>query len=229
MKIRNFSILYLMILIFYQLNCTQNAIIKIDSLNPKSGKITPLLFGNFIEFGNDWINGDKGFWAQELIDRGFDMPDNISAGVSRKWNKYNLNNLQDSIQLLEGGYNPNGRFYQRLIKNSISSKIGIYQNVYVYDSLGNNFYIYLKSNNLKGSIKLLLNDTLNDITYFSAEIAGISNEWKRFEVKTPPISGTHRVKLIIAIEGTGTIDLDEASFMPENNYMGVKNEYYKMY
>ena len=207
----------------------KDAVIKITSAQTQPGRITPLLFGNFIEFLNDFVNGDNGMWAQELTNRGFDKITESIQGIAWCWNKYGLNSDLDSIQLIEGGYNPNGKYFQRIVKKSDKGKVGVFQKVYVYDTVGGKFYVYLRGEAINGRVKLMINDTLTDNTLFTQEISSITSEWTKFEVTTPKIAGTHKVKLLIALEGTGTLDIDEASFMPLNNVDGMKSEYYQMF
>jgi hypothetical protein len=46
-----------------------SAKIQIDPVNPLDGENTKWLFGGFIEFLRDYVNGPTGIWAQELKDR----------------------------------------------------------------------------------------------------------------------------------------------------------------
>ena len=201
--------------------------IKIISKEPVKSKITPLLFGNFFEFLNDFINGDYGLWAQELYNRGFDLaegnsPDNWKTFVKPEF-------PEDSVTICSGGYNPNGKYYLRIKNNNINSASGLFQNVYVYDTVGGLFYVYLKSGTSPGKVFLQFSDTSSKEIFFQEEIIGITDRWTKFSINTQPVWQKHRINLTIVMEGNGELDLDEASFMPQNNLMGIKNDYFQLF
>ncbi len=223
----------ILILLFFILSsafiAAQTKITVKDSIDTES-RVTSLLFGNFFEFLFGFINGEYGFWSQELISRGFDMKDYIGEGTSYPWRAFNLpNDRHNYIQLLEGGYNENGLTYQKLIKTTEEGMFGISQTVYVYDTVGGDFYVYLRTETNTSTAYLMLCDTANDRVLYSAEMSGISNKWKKFSLKTPGFLGTNKAKLVICLADIGTLSIDEASFMPENNVNGVRKEFYDIF
>ncbi len=208
---------------------SQDATIKVTSSVVLPGKVTPLLFGNFLDFLNNFINGSDGIWAQEITNRGFDFRDLYEAGISVHWSKDTNEVSGNEILLLDGGYNKNGRYFQRIVNPENESKQALYQKVYVYDTVGSNFYVYLRSDSLFGKVSVVFKDTITEKVYYSRELSGISLEWKKFEFQIPPITGTHKVKLMVLLEGKGTLDIDEISFMALHNIGGIKNEYYQIF
>jgi alpha-N-arabinofuranosidase len=205
--------------------------ILISNPDDSKGIITPLLSGCFIEFMQNFINGSYGMWAQELQNRGFDMEDfDWNDNASFHWNVWGQSiKKKNELKLIDGGYNPNGKYFQRIIKAIRDSVFGIYQTVYVYDTLGGDFYVYLRSDSDSMIAKIMLCDTADNEVMFEQSIVGITKNWKKFSLKTNPVAGTHHAKLVIAIEDSGSLDIDEASFMAENNVKGIKNEYYKIF
>jgi alpha-N-arabinofuranosidase len=197
----------------------------------KQSQVTAKLFGNFFEFLFGFINGKYGFWSQELINRGFDMYDYDGHGTSYSWKVYNpQSNPLDAIRLLKGGYNENGLTFQRIYKQSTYGFYGISQSVYVYDTVGGDFYVYLRSESKTTRAYLVLSDTSDSGNIlFSAEINGISDKWQKFSIETPGNLGTNTVNLAICLKESGSVDIDEASFMPQNNVNGVRREFYEIF
>ena len=74
-----------------------------------------LLFGNFFEFLNEFMNGEQGIWAQEIYDRGFDHY--VNSNYAGRWEKLN-NESDNTVSLKEGGYNKNGVYYQNIKSES---------------------------------------------------------------------------------------------------------------
>ena len=58
------------------------ATVTVDGTSEAQGEISPYIYGGFIEFKDEVINGRTGIWAQELYNRGFDEPDANSDGYS---------------------------------------------------------------------------------------------------------------------------------------------------
>ena len=204
--------------------------IEVDDIFDSQGDVTPLMFGNFFEFISNFINGSYGLWAQEINNRGFDLSDaEPKDGASDFWYRFNpLQTSDNKLELLTGGYNPNGKYFQRITKFT-NDDFGIYQNVYVYDTVGGDFYIYLKTKTPGTKAKIMLCDTAGNSLFFTGTIDVTDTVWRKYSLKTPPIKKSHHVNLVIGIEGTGTIDIDEASFMAENNVDGIKHEYHKIF
>jgi len=171
-----------------------------------------------------------GLWSQELINRGFDLRAKEFSGISYPWELFNPGgSTSNKILLLPGGYNENGVSYQRIIKNSTDNWYGISQKVNVYDTVGGEFYIYIKSETGTSEAYLLLCDTLSDEIIYSSRINGIDTVWRKYIVETPPIVTSNNVKLVICLADKGTIDIDESSFMPKNNVNGVRAEFFKLF
>ncbi len=220
MKLKIFLILFL---VCFNTILSQETTIKINSLVPENDKITKLMYGSFLEFLNDFINGDFGLWAQELKNRGFDEMEFYSP---RYWTlSYNQQIQNDKANMIYGGYNPNGLYYINFSNNDAHSISSLNTKVYVYDSVGGDFYVYLKSPSNAGKVYFQLSDTISNEIYFKEEINNISKDWKKFSLKTPKILEKSIVKLSIIMEGVGELDIDEASFMAEHNVNGIKKEY----
>ena len=147
----------ILLLLSFSISSVAQARITVTDTNKVKPHITSLLFGNFFEFLKGLINGEYGLWAQELNNRGFDMVDYDGQGTSYFWNVFNPQNSNvDAVRLYKGGYNENGKYFQRIIKYSTQELFGISQTVYVYDTVGGNFYIYLRTKTKTHQAKLVL-------------------------------------------------------------------------
>lgn len=132
------------IIILSNLGLIAQSTIKIDTFRINNQKIPKTIYGVFIDFLNDFINGSNGLWAQELYNRGFDMISRNNSNLAYSWDIYGDLYIDGIIGLYQGGYNENGRFYQKITTYNSNSILGISQNVYVYDTVGGDFYVYLK-------------------------------------------------------------------------------------
>ncbi|GAB1371623.1 hypothetical protein MASR1M45_16850 [Candidatus Kapaibacterium sp.] len=206
-----------------------DATIRVKSFQVNDEKIPKTIFGIFIEFINNFINGPAGLWAQELTNRGFDFDDKVVPGVSLHWNLHSKKNNSDLVQLVDGGYNNNGKYFQRITNQFSDSYTAISQKVYLYDTVTSNFYIYLKSETDDSQFKVSIYDTLINTELFTHVFNNISKDWKKYSVTIPAGLGKNLVYLSLGFEGIGIIDFDEASLMPSHNVNGIKKEYYDIF
>lgn len=188
------------------------------------------IFGVFIEFLNWFINFPQGMWSQELVNRGFDMNDINQNGCSEYWQPY-INN-KDGLanwSLIEGGYNENGRYAQRVELLSSNATAGVTQTIYLNDSVSHIFYVYHKGEINNGELEIKIIDTLSGLTLFSKGLGVPDINWQRSELVIPPLKNIHRAKILISMSNPGYVIIDEASLMPSNNIFGVRKEFYDFY
>lgn len=195
--------------------------------NPIPGNLSPLIYGSFIEFLLDYINGPCGMYAQEIHNRGFDEPLHEKTSIEI-WNILPYSNGIESIQQLYGGFNKNGERYLKLTNKAYNLSSGVYQKVWISENTEYEFYIYLKSENSPSAFNIKFTDSTFQKIYFSHTITKFSKDWKKFSFKLPP-NDIGFAYLILEIEGYGELDLDESSLMPSNNVFGVRKEFYDLY
>ena len=205
----------------------QEARLNIENKILPDHKVSGKLFGDFIEFLNHYVNSPRGMWAQELQDRSFDMYDTVTWDKSRFWFKFGkVENAKHKWQLSNDKYNENGKFSSQF-KTDTDDEIGIYQWVYMNDSVNHQFYVYHKGT-IDLDLFLELRDE-NDATLFSTKVGKNTIDWSKSEVSIPAIKGVHYAKLILSIRKKGKMLLDEASLMPVNNVHGIRYEFFKLY
>lgn len=180
------------------------------------------LFGLFIEFLNDFINGPYGMWAQEFKDRGLDVDCPNGINEYCYWETTTLGNTK----WLWGGYNENGDQYVVLDnRNGEGSNLG--QEIYYDDTTKLKIYVYAKSDS---SSNLVLNIYSKDRSQLLfTESVSTNTEWNKKEFTSDILTGHNKLYVEFASEENGIVCIDETSCMPDNNYMGIRQEYYQWY
>ncbi len=157
-----------------------NALIEIDTNGTKKDVVSQNLFGGFTEFLLDYINGPNGIWAQELMDRGFDIT-NSNESHSIYWKNFIDNSNAYKISLLKGGYNENGEYYQHLNNKDSKGKVGIYQTFVYDDTVIYEIYLYCKSNNTNTKSYIQITDTNFKEILYKIEIDSLTMNWKKYK------------------------------------------------
>ncbi|MCX7735551.1 MAG: T9SS type A sorting domain-containing protein, partial [Candidatus Kapabacteria bacterium] len=221
--------LYILLLIFFTvfLKSEEKAEITVYVENPIPGKLTSMIYGSFIEFLLDYINGPCGMYAQEIHNRGFDEPINEKTGIEI-WNKLPWCEDLELIQQVFGGFNKNGERYLKLISNDNNKSLGVSQKVWLSENTEYEFYIYHKSEHPPKVFNIKLTDSTFTQVYFKKTFTKFSNEWEKIAFKIPAID-LGFAYLVLEIEGIGELDLDESSLMPINNVFGVRKEFFDLY
>lgn len=187
------------------------------------------LFGGFIELVEHFVNGPRGHGAQEITNRGFDLHDSIWSGTAKGWKKRWFRNDNDWTSFDTLKFNRNGKFSQKITKESESEEIGISQQVFLNDSVGHNFYIYFLGNIGNDSLRLSIYDSLKNLIVYTTTIGIPDSIWKKGECFIPPLKNSPKVDIIISFKNKGFVNLDEASLMPENNIKGIRKEFFDFY
>lgn len=211
-----------------------NAGVDIKTNEPMPYKISNLLFGGFLEFVTNVIDSPTGLWAQDLLDRGFDIP-REDWQTSSYWNIHKEGQGAFGFHLNPGGYNKRGTHMQHIeaTNTTTGSMAGVYQNIFQNDTVGMDFYVYMRGNikqnaSYKGVYLYVFDTTMTRVLRFYALGSPDSNNWKKSSIKIAPTKGYNRVTLMIAIHGDGWVELDEASCMPSDNVKGVRKEQYDL-
>ncbi len=223
-------VIILLIIFSYKLySDTLDAEISVDTKHPLPCKITPLLFGSFIEFIKNYMSGPFGMTAQELVDRGFDMDDKDGFGIAYPWKPLKIDNADGSWKLIHGGYNINGRYLQKITRKNNKGTLGIYQHIFLTDSTANNFYIYIRGDSGIKSVSLTLYDSSFQKKYYNYSFGKPDTSWCKEFITVPFLTNITNAMLAITIEGIGNIEIDESSFLPKNNVLGIRKEFFKFF
>ncbi len=206
-----------------------SAYVNIDYDKEYRKPISPYLTGGFIEYYFSFANGPLGLYAQEFVNRGFDIHNN-EMGISAGWfSWYDNANTKVVLKTPEGGFNTNGLHYQRITKENNTGNAGIYQRIFVTPDKGFDFYIYMKGDSSVGDVKLrIMNKSFSRVLY-ETSLGKPGKEWKKVTAVTPKFNEEKMVNVIICFSSSGTLDLDEASLMPSGNINGIREEYDQFY
>lgn len=112
-------------------------------------------FGLFIEFLEDYVNGPGGMWAQEIMDRGFDLPNCQGVNIGCVW-KDSVSQGNPMPYFIEGGYNENGRYFKRMISQYDSGFAATYQQIAISDTTTHSAYVYYKGKSYGGIAKVMI-------------------------------------------------------------------------
>lgn len=195
--------------------------------NKQKGGIPRTIYGSFLEFLYHFVNSKYGFWSQEIENRGFDLPAD-SNSISQHWYAF-PSEASGSHELVEGGYNKNGVYCQRITKSDNSEgTVGICQELLVNGDIGQEVYIYFKGNNSNPKLKIKIYSKDFTEVLFVAESNNSTDKWSKMSVSVPALHHNF-IQFSLVLDDLGSIDLDEVSLMPEDNVEGVRREFFEYY
>ncbi len=195
--------------------------LKISSTPRHDGRIDPKLFGNFVELLDDLV---PGMWAELLNDRGFEgiVPaarwvyyDGSSTFCDRAWDK----NEDWSIEKKEAFNGPQcARLSSRedrwsgLTQSGLTVKKGEVYRVSIWvRSVGDvRAQAVLKTAKPEGGFQELA----------VLDLAKPTNQWARASGTLTPHGSTGQAIFEIRVQGAGSLWVDKASLMPEQNRLG---------
>lgn len=208
--------------------------IEIDA-GKVEGRISPTLYGQFIEF---MFEGVKGGMSAELVrNRSFEEPPN-APGLSRYWKRYPDDRNDDyglSFHYDEAVSYPNAPKSEGLIGGhslrvqtgpGVVLRHGIYQSRFpVQQGLDYRGYVWLKSDDYKGSISVALEaDLTGGEVYAETEIGNVSGDWKKYEFTLKPSKNDALARLVILFNGRGRLWGDQVSLLPGDAIDGVRRD-----
>lgn len=200
------------------------------SINPKNSynvKHKKQLFGVFIEYLRDYVNGPCGLYAQELLDRGFDVSSS-NANIGVVWIDSTYPSTNTRPWLVNGGVNPNGLYYKRLVSSVTDGFTQTYQKIYYTDTVSYSCYFYYQSDYLDGVAEVLVmsGDGLKEL--IRLELPKSIGTWRKFEFDIPAGLPYTNLNIAFRVKGKGELNIDEASCIPNNNILGIRSEWYKL-
>jgi alpha-N-arabinofuranosidase len=200
--------------------------LKVFSRPSTAGRISPMLYGGFVELLDDHVPGmwaemlgDRGFegvlptstWdyyrgEPDLCDRDWDATADWSFDVDRPFND------KRSCRMDVPGARP-----ARLTQGRMAVRKGM-----VYGLSG-----WFRADSQALMVRASLKAELPDGTWVSlaaAELPGPGPEWKKFTAKLPSKGTTARAVFEVEARGGGHVWLDQLSLMPEDNVDGWRRD-----
>lgn len=187
-----------------------------------SGRISPLLHGNFMELLDDLV---PGLWSEMLGDRGFEgiVPASYwcyHTGelnlADRAW-EVNETWSRDTLESFNAKYS--GRITQpgRFTQANIALRKGT----------GYHFSGYFRSDNSAVKITVRIKVFLPDGTWMvlaSNTLPAPGKGWKKLSCELASSGTTDRAVFELGAEGTGHLWADELSLMPDDNVSGWRRD-----
>ncbi|HSB76293.1 MAG TPA: hypothetical protein VLC12_11630, partial [Terriglobales bacterium] len=209
------------------------ATITIDAVRVE-GAISPALYGQFDEVMFEGVK--RGLYAELLRDRGFADPAN-SIGLPRYWERDPDDrnddpgvhfHWDDAVFFPSSGGEP-GHSLGVELTAADGQRRGIRQGgIPVRRGVSYRGYLWVKSGGFDGHITVALEaDQIGGQRYASAELRGITGDWKKYEfVLTPQVSDP-LAKFAVLFYGRGRVWVDQASLLPGDAVGGVRADVFQ--
>jgi alpha-L-arabinofuranosidase len=192
-----------------------DAVLKISARSLNSGRINPMLFGNFIELLDDLC---PGMWAEMLNDRGFEgvVPpekwvyyNGSPTFCDRTWNKGGDWSLETA-----GAFN--GPRCAR-ITGRADRAVGLSQSgLAIKGGAHYHFSGWLRGDG-NPRVRAVLKSALPEGRFAelaAAELTAPTSEWKRVSAQLEASGGFEQAVLELQVTGAGTVWADKLSLMP---------------
>jgi len=211
----------------------QAAAIEIDAASVE-GRISPMLYGQFIEYMFEGIKG--GLHAELLRNRGFEGPPS-AIGLSQHWERYpddrnddyGLSFAWDARQAYPASPrdgSPGGHSLRIDLKPAVVARHGVYQpRIPVRPDVGYQVSFWIRSGGFKGRVGVALEaDASGGRVYDerTAEIGPAASGWQRCQFTLTPRVADPLARLAILFDGAGTLWIDQVSLMPADAADGVR-------
>jgi alpha-N-arabinofuranosidase len=199
--------------------------IRVDARRVEN-RISPTLYGQFIEFMFEGIKG--GLHAELLRDRGFEGAPN-SIGLPRYWERYpddrgddyGLNFAWDDREAYPRAGSPGegligGHSLRVEVGDSVITRHGVYQpRTPVRQGVEYRGYLWLRSEGFSGRVRVALeSDVAEGQTYAEASVGAVAGEWKKYEFTLRPRRADPLARFCILFDGRGRLWVDQVSLIP---------------
>jgi alpha-N-arabinofuranosidase len=198
--------------------------IRAESLH--AGRISPLLFGNFIELLDDVV---PGMWAEMLNDRSFEGVAPLSSPFyfdgtpdicDRPWDP-------NSTWSYDHEQPYNGAGCAKLTATHESPATLTQSGLAVKLGMTYHFSGYFRASSPRLAVSVSLKTLLPDgswMTLASAALPEVSDSWRKLSATMTARGQTDRVVFELKIEGQGNLWADKLSLMPADNVHGWRRD-----
>jgi alpha-N-arabinofuranosidase len=198
---------------------SQTASITIDASKVEN-RISPLLYGQFMEFMFEGIKG--GLHAELIRNRSFEEPPNV-IGLSRNWDRYPDDRNDDyalSFHWDDQVSYPAGRNKEHSLQvqpgEGVIQRHGVYQSrIPVRAGVEYRGYLWAKTDDYGGRITVALESDVHDsVVHATSDISVIKGNWRKYEFSLTPTRNDPLARLAILFPGKGKLWIDQVSLMP---------------
>jgi len=212
---------------------TERAEIVIDA-NKTVGKISPLLYGQFLEHMFEGIK--FGLHAELLSNRSFEEPAN-AIGLSRYWERYPDDRNDDYALKFEWdsrstypergtpGLTPEHSLRVEAAPGVIT-RHGIFQpRISLKKDMGYVGSLWLKTTDYEGDLTVALEqDASAGLVYSEFKITPAKGSWKKYEFRLQVPATDPLARFVILFGGRGHMWLDQISLMPSDSIGSVRHD-----
>jgi alpha-N-arabinofuranosidase len=198
------------------------------------GPISPLLYGQFIEFMFEGIKG--GLHAEIIRDRSFEgLPNSI--GLPRYWERYPDNRNDDyGIAFVcdeREAYPPTNSTASTTnhslcvtLREGVIPRHGLFQSgIPLRAGIEYKGYVWLKGSNFIGRVRLALEQDITEgEIYAEADVGPVTDAWKQYSFTLKPLKADPLARFAILFEGHGFVWVDQASLVPGDAVEGVRRD-----
>ncbi len=200
--------------------------VKIQSTPIRDGKVSPYLFGNFIELLDDVA---PAMWAEMLNDRSFEGVEPAARGnyfdgtpsfCDRQWDRSDTWSPDT-----EGPFN--GARCANLAPTQDHPATLAQSGLAVKSGMTYRFSGYFRAEGTPLTVSVSLKTLLPDgswMTLASAPLPGASDKWGKCSVSMASRGLTDRVVFELKVEGQGHLWADKLSLMPDDNVHGWRRD-----
>jgi alpha-N-arabinofuranosidase len=216
------------------------ATVEIDAASVEN-RISPLLYGQFIEFMYEGIKG--GLHAELIRNRGFDSSASAEASADtspakatgdkasvmpRYWERYPDDRIDDygisfaserrapdlARARFEGSFE--GTALRIQLRPAVVSRHGLFQErVPVRRGIEYSGSIWIKTDGFDGQVRITLEaDRTGGPVYADAPIPDVAGDWKRYTFTLRPSASDPLARFAILLAGQGTVWIDQVSLLP---------------
>jgi alpha-L-arabinofuranosidase len=197
------------------------------------GRISPLLYGQFVEFMFEGIK--RGLHAELIRDRGFE--EEPTAGrLPRDWARYPDDRNDDYGMSLTRddavAYPDTSRAEGLLTGHSLRIQLspgvvarhGVYQSrIPIRAGAEYRGHVWIRAESFTGSVAVALEaDLTGGVVYDQASIASVGSKWQQHAFALRSAKSDPLARFAILFAGRGTVWVDQVSLMPGDAVDGVR-------
>jgi alpha-N-arabinofuranosidase len=200
------------------------ATVRVDA-SRDAGAISPMLYGQFAEFMFEDVK--SGLHAELLRDRDFEEAPN-AIGLPRGWDRDPDDRNDDPALAFRWddsvAYPDRPRFTTETTEHALRVDVraddgrrrGLFQSrVPIRKGVGYRGYLWMKTSGYEGRVTVALErDVLGGERYASAEITGVSGDWRQYGFSLTPSADDPLARFAVLFAGKGRVWIDQASLLP---------------
>ena len=197
------------------------------------GRISPLLYGQFIEFMYEGIK--RGLHAELIRDRSFEEGRG-SDGLSPHWNRYpddrnddyGLSSARDETVAYPTTERSEalltGHSLRVELRPAVIARHGVYQSrIPVRRGVEYRGSVWIRTDPFAGGVTLALErDETGGAVYAEAPLAAVAGDWRQYAFTLRPRTDDRLARFAILFTGSGSVWIDQVSLIPADAVDGVR-------